>query len=456
MGIQEALQWTDRLLLTTTGKHLDTLQRAILEGAWQGKGYKEIAEEYHCTSDHVRKSASDLWKLLSELLEEDVKKKNVRSLIENRIFSYHNDGVHIGDHINNVCSDLHKKPTTSTNRSPTSSESDTLPRHDFSQAPEYDRLHTRHDELTTLKHWILSEQSRIITLTGLSGIGKTALARQLVEQIKDHFTHILWCNHRKFPNLETLQNHIRQFLAATSTPNASLLDHLRHHRCLLILDNLQEALTPGEFVGTYRREYQGYGQLIHELGTFSHQSCFLLLSWEQPLEIAALESETRYCKILPVQGSPQLANQILRDRQLKDPNTWPELTQLYNNNPLWLNLTASTILDLFNGSVQQFLSYPTLFLGDLEAVLKLHYQRLGNAEKTLLHWLANQDSPVNLNQKPPNLLSDQEFLKAIQSLKRRSLLEPSSNLSLQPVIRQYIRSNYSGGEGLTNEPRAVA
>ncbi|MEQ8962760.1 MAG: hypothetical protein RLP02_33420 [Coleofasciculus sp. C2-GNP5-27] len=73
-----------------------------------------------------------------------------------------------------------------------------------------------------------------------------------------------------------------------------------------------------------------------------------------------------------------------------------------------------------------------------------------------MHWLANQDSPVNLNQKPPNLLSDREFLKAIQSLKRRSLLEPSSNLSLQPVIRQYIRSNYSGEEGLTNEPRAVA
>jgi hypothetical protein len=42
MEIQEALQWTDRLLLTTTGKHLDTLQRAILEGAWQGKGYRRF------------------------------------------------------------------------------------------------------------------------------------------------------------------------------------------------------------------------------------------------------------------------------------------------------------------------------------------------------------------------------------------------------------------------------
>ncbi|MGL4376596.1 MAG: AAA family ATPase, partial [Microcoleaceae cyanobacterium] len=44
------------------------------------------------------------------------------------------------------------------------------------------------------------------------------------------------------------------------------------------------------------------------------------------------------------------------------------------------------------------------------------------------------------------LLSDQEFLKAIQSLKRRSLLEKSSGLTLQPVIKQYVKnlnSNFS-------------
>lgn len=109
MEIQEALQWTDELIFASTGKHLDSLQRAILEGVWEHKGYKDIAKEYHCSSDHVRKSASELWKLLSDLSGDDVKKKNVRSLIENRIFSSFNTGVQIGNHINhiNFCSDLY-------------------------------------------------------------------------------------------------------------------------------------------------------------------------------------------------------------------------------------------------------------------------------------------------------------------------------------------------------------
>jgi hypothetical protein len=112
MEIQDALQWTDELIFARTGQHLDSLQRAILEGAWEGKGYKDISEDYHCSSDHVRKSASELWKLLSDLLGEDVRKKNVRSLLENGLFySFNTGSLHIGNIGNqiNVCNDLYNQ-----------------------------------------------------------------------------------------------------------------------------------------------------------------------------------------------------------------------------------------------------------------------------------------------------------------------------------------------------------
>lgn len=401
MEIQEALRWTDELIFARTGKHLDSLQRAILEGAWEGKGYKEIAEKYHCSGDHVKKSASEFWKLLSDLLGENVRKKNVRSLVENGVFSFYNDAVHIGNNIN-VCDDPENHSKKPKNRSPSNTSKESQPRHDLSQAPEYDHpLYNFTNELAILKQWILEEKSRIVILTGLSGIGKTALARQLVEQIKDNFVRILWRSHRKFPSLNALQSNIIEFLAAPSplknpsminyfNSRSSILDYLRNHRCLIILDDFHETLTPGEFIGHYRPEYQNYGQLLNEIGQLNHNSCLLLLSWEKPLEIATLEAENIYCKTLPIPGLGKSASQLLTARKLKDKHQWSRLIELYNGNPLWLNIIATAILDLFNGSVQQFLSYSTLYLGDLEPILKQHYQRLCESEKILLRWLAQQ------------------------------------------------------------------
>ncbi len=341
-----------------------------------------------------------------------------------------------------------KKPK---NRSPSTPKKESQPRHDLSQAPENIRFYNRTDELATLKQWILEENSRIITITGLSGIGKTALARQLVEQIKDNFVRILWRSHRKFPTLNALQTNLIEFLAPPApsqnrsiinyfNSRSSILDYLRNYRCLIILDDLQETLTPGEFVGHYRPEYQNYGQLLNEIGQLNHNSCLLLLSWEKPLEIATLEAENIYCKTLQIPGLGKSASQLLTARKLQDKNQWSRLIELYNANPLWLNIIATAILDLFNGSVKQFLSYSTLFLGDLEPILKQHYQRLSESEKILINWLANQYQPVDISHKPPELLSDSDFFKAIQSLRKRNLLDKSSTLTLQPAIKQYINN----------------
>ncbi len=72
----------DELILSQTGKQLDTLQVAILKGVLNGRKYKDIAEEYNCTPGHAKDEAYELWRILSQALGEDVNRANVRASIE--------------------------------------------------------------------------------------------------------------------------------------------------------------------------------------------------------------------------------------------------------------------------------------------------------------------------------------------------------------------------------------
>ena len=124
------------------------------------------------------------------------------------------------------------------------------------------------------------------------------------------------------------------------------------------------------------------------------------------------------------------------------------LSDRYSGNPLWLNIIASTIQDLFNGSVAQFLSSPTLFLGDVEPILKEHYRRLSEEEQLVMLWLANQDAAADISSKPPDFRSDSDFWTAIQSLRKRGLIEKAIDkglcrFTLQPAIKEYAKKQFN-------------
>jgi hypothetical protein len=47
-------------------------------------------------------------------------------------------------------------------------------------------------ELTLLKQWLCHDRCRLVALLGIGGIGKTALAAKLAEQVKDEFDFLIW------------------------------------------------------------------------------------------------------------------------------------------------------------------------------------------------------------------------------------------------------------------------
>ncbi|WP_377476029.1 MAG: NB-ARC domain-containing protein [Microcoleus anatoxicus] len=466
MDVEEALEFVDHLALTTTGKHLDSLQKAILRGAWNNQKYKEIAQHHNRSEKYIKEVGFKLWKLLSVALgEEQVCKANFRAKLENlqvsNVSLVGNGCIHIG---NISAESLHSpeasqsEPQDKDKFHEKTSNSEPKIHLDLSDAPEPNLFYNRTSELTTLENWILG-RTRLITILGLSGIGKTALTLQLIPQIQHEFDRIIWRTLRNSPPLASLQTDLIQScrggapVPAPSVPapeerattgGLPLLEYLRSHRCLIILDDIQTIFSSQQLAGNYQPRYENYGAFFKQIAESSHNSCLILLSWEKPREIAALEGENRPCKSLQLNGLGPEAQEIFREKGLAEPEKWSELIDLYRGNPLWLNIVATMIQDLFGGSVSEFLSYDTLFLGDLESLLEQQCDRLTASEQKVMGWLASTSEPADISKIPENLqLSPPEVLKVIQSLGRRSLVETvkrngRSHFTILPVIREYI------------------
>ncbi|WP_366517186.1 MULTISPECIES: hypothetical protein [unclassified Microcoleus] len=122
MDIEEVLQIANHLTFTTTGQQLDSLQKAILRGAWDNQKYREIAQRNHRSEKYIKEVGFKLWKLLSVALEEDVTKLNFRSRWEKWIASnISNSGncVQIGNGNVNVCGEtLQSSEVPQSNRPP--------------------------------------------------------------------------------------------------------------------------------------------------------------------------------------------------------------------------------------------------------------------------------------------------------------------------------------------------
>jgi hypothetical protein len=465
MNLKEMLNVADRIVFEKTGQHLDDLQAAVLRGTLQRETYKEIAKDFDCSESRIREIGSELWQILSEELGEDVSKTNFRSTMErfqvSHSLNFAQDVVAIGNF--NICGEARHPPNIPNSHPPNQETSNSKPTktlyQDLSEMPELGDFYDRPLELHTLTTWILQQHSRLITLTGISGIGKTTLAVQLVQQIKDEFEYAVWYTLDQFPSIDKFQSNLIQLfsnsekhdLSPTNQKRLPLIKYLQNHRCLIVLDDVHNLFCSGELAGKYKPEHEEYRSLFKQIEKLSHQSCLMLIGWEQPREVTQVKSQNTSIRSLQLKGLDiAAAGEILRDYGLEEIDNSETLIHRYQGNPLWLKSVANLIQDL-GGGVTELLPNDTILLPeDLKDVLQQQFDRLSELETQVISLLARESQPINRAKLLENeIIPASDLLNALHSLSRRCLIEQQANFyTISPVLREYLHRNLDGSDAL--------
>jgi hypothetical protein len=327
---------------------------------------------------------------------------------------------------------------------------------DWDETIDGSQFYGRTEELAELEHWAGGDRCRLIVLSGMGGIGKTSLSVQFAKRLESQFEFVVRRSLRRAPPLQELLHECNTFLGqppATSpdVPLDHFLNTLRQYRCLVIFDDVETILCSGKLAGQYQVNYQPYRELFRRIGQESHQSCVVVITREKLRDLTSLTGQNLPVRDFQLGGLDlNAAKQVLAIKGFDiNARGTHDFIQLYRGHPLALKLMANTIREIFGGQLDEFLSQSTLVLGDImPGIFYQQLQRLSDSESIIINWIALANRPLNLRQLRQYLqfsaLSTSQIVTALESLKRRSLLEvmPSDVgslcFSLEPVLIKYI------------------
>ena len=218
-----------------------------------------------------------------------------------------------------------------------------------------------------------------------------------------------------------------------------LIEHLRRHQCLIILDDLDRLFISGELAGNYAAEYREYQDLFRRLKETNHQSCLLLLSREEASNLSGVNHSLQLC------GLGKAGKEIFRAKGLTDEDKWDEAIEYISGNPAYLMAVSIAVNQLFGGRVGEFCKCPELFLTEeVRSSFNWQFDRLSEPEKEVIKAVAIEPIPVNMCQLMESIeISPSDISNAILSLGRRRLIDrvqtdDSILFSIQPIVRQFI------------------
>ncbi len=279
MRIEAAIEYADQLLYERTGRHLSDLQNRIIQLSCQGHTYSQVATAAGYSEGHIKDVASQLWRLLSEVLGERITKGNLRSRLINRLKRTVKSATPTSLHPLMSSSAARFSAALSADSALSSARAHSLSIDSATEGSVIDSALAyvssiesasfigREPALQAIS--LLAQSHRIIVIQGEGGLGKTTLAQQYAQRF-DQLLELPMA--KESANITLAESVVEEWLRQhfNEEPGSEFgvtLSRLKQHlsrsaQIGILIDNLEPALdSNGQFIAAHRH----YVELLRAL-----------------------------------------------------------------------------------------------------------------------------------------------------------------------------------------------
>ena len=451
MEADQALDFTNSLLVARNLKTLDNLDSAIFREAWQGvqgRTYQQVAEGEGYGVGTVKDAASNLWKRLSALSGEGekVKRDNLQAVIDRYWRSYSKLEPQLGQIV----------PAQVSLRLDAELEIEN---------PNFLGRFGAIEDLNTL----VAQGAKVIVIQSAGGMGKTTLARQyLKSQGFDRVIELLMA--KETENLTALESAIEEWLKQDFQEEPGpdfgvtlgrLKRQLQTLKVGVLIDNLEAALDgQGKFIEPHRL----YVELLRVLADAAVQSVTLITSRDR-----LCDSDVTVEHYLLPGLDVETWQQYFGDRNINtDAIALQEMHKVYGGNAKAMGILWGTMREDFDGDMAAYWlenSDDPLVETDLKNLVTSQFNRLQELDPEAYQLLCRlgcyryQDVPTVPTDGLLCLLWDVPEAgrrQIIKSLLHRSLVESQKGeYWLHPAIREEAVDRLSPGDWDTANRKAA-
>jgi predicted ATPase len=335
---------------------------------------------------------------------------------------------------------------------PVTAEKESLPRHNLPAA--LTSFVGRETELAHTGVWLEEPDSRLLTIAGPGGVGKTRLALQVGWEAAYDFVHGVW--YVPLTSLVTVSELPTTIAAALgiaffgkNRPETQVVNYLRRKELLLIFDNAEHLVS--QSLADFLVEILSQAAAVKIIVTSRER---LLMQAEQVLELSGLAYPLEMAAITK---APYPAGQLFWQRAQSHGASFegePEvetavyqLCRLVDGLPLALEMAAawtSTMpLPGITAAVERGIAFLTTNMRDLparhrsiQAVFDASWQMLAEAERKIMYQLAYFQGTFSAEAAADIVGAT---LKQLQALVNKSLMRDLGNgrYEMHQLIRQF-------------------